>query len=94
MAYSPIIQIILALASSVQVLTQSVDDELVLVEALPEDVLDDHDGLLHHIVDLGSDEVEQGGHAALDFDGAAADSSHGFTHEIYVNFSCVFFELG
>ena len=36
-----------------------------LVWVLAEDVLDDHDGLLHHIVDLGLDEVQQGAHTAL-----------------------------
>ena len=36
-----------------------------LVGVLAEDVLDDHDGLLNHVVDLGLDEVEQRAHAAL-----------------------------
>lgn len=36
-----------------------------LVGVLAEDVLDDHDGLLHHVVDLGLDEVQQGAHTAL-----------------------------
>lgn len=37
----------------------------VLVRVLAEDVLDDHDGFLDHIVDLGLDEVEQSAHTAL-----------------------------
>lgn len=37
----------------------------VLVGIFAEDVPDDHDGLLHHIVDLGLDEVQQGAHTAL-----------------------------
>lgn len=36
-----------------------------LVGVLAEDVLDDDDGLLHHVVDFGLDEVEQGADAAL-----------------------------
>lgn len=36
-----------------------------LVGVFAEDVPDDHDGLLHHIVDLGLDEVQQGAHTAL-----------------------------
>lgn len=36
-----------------------------LVGVLAEDVLDDNDGLLHHIVDFGLDEVEQGADTAL-----------------------------
>lgn len=36
-----------------------------LVGVLAEDVLDDDDGLLHHVVDLGLDEVQQGADAAL-----------------------------
>lgn len=36
-----------------------------LVRVLAEDVLDDDYGLLHHIVDFGLDEVEQGADAAL-----------------------------
>lgn len=37
----------------------------VLVGVLAEDVLDDHDGFLHHIVDLGLDEIQQRAHTAL-----------------------------
>ena len=37
----------------------------VLVGVLAEDVLDDHDGFLDHVVDLGLDEIEQRAHAAL-----------------------------
>ena len=37
----------------------------VLVGILAEDVPNDHDGLLHHVVDLGLDEVQQRAHAAL-----------------------------
>lgn len=36
-----------------------------LVRVLAENVLDDHDGLLHHVVDLGLNEVQQGADAAL-----------------------------
>lgn len=36
-----------------------------LVGVLAEDVLDDDDGLLHHVVDLGLDEVQQRAHTAL-----------------------------
>lgn len=36
-----------------------------LVGILPEDVPDDHNGLLDNVVDLGLDEIQQGAHAAL-----------------------------
>lgn len=37
----------------------------ILVRVLAEDVLDDHNGFLDHVVDLGLDEVEQRAHTAL-----------------------------
>lgn len=37
----------------------------ILVGVLAEDVLDNHDGFLDHIVDLGLDEIEQRAHTAL-----------------------------
>lgn len=37
----------------------------VLVRVLAEDVPDDHNGFLHHIVDLGLDQVQQGADASL-----------------------------
>lgn len=37
----------------------------VLVRVLAKDVLDDHDGFLDHVVDLGLDEVKQRAHTAL-----------------------------
>lgn len=39
--------------------------EHVLVGVLAEDVLNDHNGFLDHIVDLGLDEIKQCAHAAL-----------------------------
>lgn len=36
-----------------------------LVGVLAEDVLDDHDGFLNHVVDLGLDEIKQRAHTAL-----------------------------
>lgn len=40
-------------------------DGHVLVRVLAKDVLDDHDGFLDHVVDLGLDEVKQRAHTAL-----------------------------
>lgn len=39
--------------------------EHVLVGVLAEDVLNDHNGFLDHIVDLGLDEIKQCAHTAL-----------------------------
>jgi len=53
----------------------------VLVRVLAEDVPDDHDGLLDHVVDLGLDQVQQGADAALsgllERNGAEASCHHG-----------------
>lgn len=37
----------------------------ILVGVLAEDVLDNHDGFLDHVVDLGLDEIKQSAHTAL-----------------------------
>ena len=51
--------------------------------------LDDDDGLLHDVVDLGLDEVEQRADAAfrrlLHLYGAASDGAHGLAHKVHVN---------
>ena len=51
--------------------------------------LDDDDGLLHDVVDLGLNEVEQRADAAfrrlLHLDGAASDGAHRLAHKVHVN---------
>ena len=46
---------------------------------------------LNNVVDFGLDEVEQGRDASfgrlLNFDGASADGSNGFPHEVDINLS-------
>ena len=70
----------LRLVQRVQILAQRRDDVLVAVGVLAEDVLDDDDGLLDHVVDLRLDQLDKGRHTLLGgllhFDGAAADGAH------------------
>ena len=47
------------LVQGVQVLTEGGDDGLVLVGVFAEDVLDHYHRLLHHVVDLGLDQIKQ-----------------------------------
>ena len=51
--------------------------------------LDDDDGLLHDVVDLGLDEVEQRADAAfrrlLHLDGTTSDGAHRLAHKVHVN---------
>ena len=49
----------------VQVLTERGNDTLVFVRVFPENVLDDDDGFLDYIVDLGLDQVKQCAYAPL-----------------------------
>jgi hypothetical protein len=49
----------LRLIQGVEILAQSCDDTFILVGVLPEDVLDDHNCLLHNIIDLGLNQIEQ-----------------------------------
>ena len=70
---------------------------LVPVGELAEDVLDHDDRLLHDVVDLGLDELEQHVDAplrgALELDGAAADGAHRAAHELDVDLGRVLLEL-
>lgn len=57
--------------------------------------LNDNDGLLQHIVDLGLDQLEKNIDAtlggALQLDGAAADSPYGLPNEFHVHLLRVLF---
>ena len=53
------------LIKGVLVLTQSGNNGLIIVGILSEDVFDDHHCLLHHIVGLGLNEIQQGGNTSL-----------------------------
>mmetsp|Transcript_37558 Transcript_37558/g.81412 ORF Transcript_37558/g.81412 Transcript_37558/m.81412 type:complete len:424 (-) Transcript_37558:321-1592(-) len=87
----------LRLIERVQVLTQRPDDALVVVGVLAEDVLDHHDGLLHHVVDLGLDELQQHVDAALrrlvQLDGAPSNGTHAPTDKLDVDLGGVLLEL-
>ena len=70
----------LGLVQGVKVLAQRSDDRLVAIRELPEDVLDDDHSLLHHVVDLGLNQLKQHVDAAfgssLEFDGAAPNGAN------------------
>ena len=87
----------LGLVQGVKVLAQRSDDRLVAIRELPEDVLDDDHSLLHHVVDLGLDELEQHVDAALggalELDRATADGSHRTTYEFDVHLGGILLEL-
>ena len=87
----------LRLVQRVQGVAQNADDGLVPVGVLAEDVLDDHHRLLHHVVDLGLDELQQHLDAplrgTLQLDGTAADSAHTLAHEVHVHFRRVLLQL-
>ena len=67
------------------------------VHVLPEDVLNDHDGLLHHVVHLGLDQVEQRVDAALgralDLDRAPPDRPDRLADKVDVDLGGVLLEL-
>ena len=83
-AYSPMNQIILALDSSLSRI-------LIFVRILPGEVLDDNHGLLDHVIDLGLDEVEEGGDAAfyglvhLHVTVASTNGSHRLSDKVHVD---------
>mmetsp|Transcript_12023 Transcript_12023/g.35567 ORF Transcript_12023/g.35567 Transcript_12023/m.35567 type:complete len:610 (-) Transcript_12023:1065-2894(-) len=87
----------LGLVERVEVLAERADDGLVPVGELAEDVLDDDDRLLHHVVDLRLDELEQHVDAALggalELDRAPPDGAHGPAHELDVHLGGVLLEL-
>ena len=64
---------------------------LVFVRILPGEVLDDNHGLLHHVIDLGLDEVEEGGDAAfyglvhLHGTVASTNGSHRLSDKVHVD---------
>ena len=77
----------LGLVQGVKVLAQRSDDRLVAIRELPEDVLDDDHSLLHHVVDLGLNQLKQHVDAAfgssLEFDGAAPNRTHSLAHSLF-----------
>ena len=87
----------LRLVQGLKIGAQGGNDALVPVGVLAEDVLDDDDGLLHNVVDLGLDKVEEHLDAALgsllELDGAASDGAHGLAHELDIDFCRILLEL-
>lgn len=55
--------------------------------------LNDHNGFLHHIIDLSLNQLDQSGHALfgrlLNFNGTSANRSHRLSDEIDIDFSCI-----
>lgn len=55
--------------------------------------LDDNDGLLHHVVDLGLDKVQQRADTALcgllHLDGTATNGTHRLAHKVHIHFRCI-----
>ena len=72
--------------------------DALVARVLPEDVLDHHDGLLHHVVHLAADEVQQRVDALLrrrlDLDGHLPDGAHRAAHKVHVHLHGVLLELG
>ena len=42
-----------------QIFTQGCNDRLIAIRILSKDVLDDDDGLLHHVIDLGLHQIKE-----------------------------------
>merc|ERR1719494_1505970 len=78
--------------------TEGGDDGLVLVGVLAEDVLDHHHRLLHHVVDLGLDQVKQGGHTPLStllhLDCTSTNGSNRFANKVDIDLCCILLQLG
>eukprot|EP01137_Pigoraptor_chileana_P028939 Opistho-2@13440 len=88
----------LGLVQSVEVFAESSNDRLVAVGVLAENVLDHDNGLLHNIVDLRLDELEERLDAtlsgALNLDGAASNGTDRLAHEVHINLRGILLELG
>ena len=67
------------------------------VRVSSEDVLDDNDSLLNHIVDLGLDELQQHIDAALccpfQTDGASANRTHTAPDKVHIHLCGILLEL-
>ena len=81
------------LIQSVQVLTKSSNDGLILVGIFPKDVLDDHNSFLDNIIDFGLDQIQKSRYTSFcglfHFDGASADSPNGLPDKINIDFRCI-----
>mmetsp|Transcript_34025 Transcript_34025/g.78514 ORF Transcript_34025/g.78514 Transcript_34025/m.78514 type:complete len:352 (+) Transcript_34025:1119-2174(+) len=87
----------LGFVQSLQIFAEGGDDALVAVGIPAEDVFDDDDGFLHHVIDLGLYEFQEYADAAfgrsLQFDGTPSDGAHALAHEIHVHFGGIFLEF-
>mmetsp|Transcript_12057 Transcript_12057/g.38535 ORF Transcript_12057/g.38535 Transcript_12057/m.38535 type:complete len:250 (-) Transcript_12057:738-1487(-) len=85
------------LVQRVQVLAQGGNDGLIAVGVLAEDVLDHDHSLLHHVVDLGVDQLQQHIDAALrctlNLDRTPPNRSDASPHELHVHLRRILLEL-
>lgn len=81
----------------INVLAQRGNDTFV-TRVLAQDILDDDNDLLNHIVDLGGDEVLKSGYAllasALDLDGHLTDSLDSSSDKVHIDFQGILLQLG
>mmetsp|Transcript_27540 Transcript_27540/g.42340 ORF Transcript_27540/g.42340 Transcript_27540/m.42340 type:complete len:304 (+) Transcript_27540:996-1907(+) len=81
----------------VKVVTQRRNDTFVTVWIASEDVLDDNDGFLYHIVNLGLDQFQQNPDATLSctfqLDCTTSNCGYGFAHKVDIDFGSVFLEF-
>mmetsp|Transcript_10469 Transcript_10469/g.36831 ORF Transcript_10469/g.36831 Transcript_10469/m.36831 type:complete len:710 (+) Transcript_10469:291-2420(+) len=87
----------LRLVQFLQVVAERFEHLLVPRRVLAEDVLDDDTGLLHDVVHLRLDQLQQHGDgplaSALELHGDAADGAHGLPHEVYIDARGVLLEF-
>mmetsp|Transcript_61830 Transcript_61830/g.177325 ORF Transcript_61830/g.177325 Transcript_61830/m.177325 type:complete len:728 (+) Transcript_61830:225-2408(+) len=87
----------LRLVQFLQVVAERFEHLLVPRRVLAENVLDDDTGLLHDVVHLRLDQLQQHGDGplagALELHGDAADGAHGLPHEVYIDARGVLLEF-